>query len=100
MTRSIHYAKAEQSDKYFFNKWKHYFALFSIIKYLWVLGTSYSLIEVCSTEKLCTVPFKEISLWLSFLKSSNTLPKQKFFQLKLYFALNLQDFVLTINLTI
>ena len=33
------------------------------------------LIELCSTEKSCTVPFKEMSLCSSFVKSCDTLPK-------------------------
>ena len=47
------------------------------------------LIELCSTEKLYTVPFKEIPLCSSFIKSSDTLRKHKLYQLMLSFALNL-----------
>ena len=47
------------------------------------------LIEVWLTEKSYTVPFNEISLCSSFVKSCETLPKQKLFQLMLSFPLNL-----------
>ena len=47
------------------------------------------LIELWSTEKSYAVAFKEISLCSSFVKSFDTLPKQKLYQLILYFALNL-----------
>ena len=47
------------------------------------------LIELCLTEKLYTLPFKEVSLSLYFVKSSDTHPKQKLYQLMLSFALNL-----------
>ena len=43
------------------------------------------LIELWSTEKSYTVLFKKITLCSSF----DTLPKQKLYQLTLYFALNL-----------
>ena len=46
-------------------------------------------IELSSTEKLCTLPSKEISLFSSILKSFYMLPKQKLYQLMLSFALNL-----------
>ena len=52
------------------------------------------LIELWSTEKPYTLPFKEISLCLSFVKSFDTLPKQKLYQLILSFTLNLQISVL------
>ena len=52
------------------------------------------LVELWSTEKLYTVPFKEISLCSSFVKSFDTLPKQKLYHLMLSFALNLQINVL------
>ena len=35
------------------------------------------LTELWSTEKSCTVPFNEISLCSSFVKSSDMVPKQK-----------------------
>ena len=47
------------------------------------------LIELWSTEKSCTIPFKEISLCSSFIKSFDMLPKQKLYQLMLSFTLNL-----------
>ena len=47
------------------------------------------LIELWSTEKPYTVPFKEISFCSSFVKSFDMLPKQKLYQLMLSFALNL-----------
>ena len=43
------------------------------------------LIELWSND---TVPFKEISLCSSFVKSFDMLSKQKLYQLMLYFALN------------
>ena len=46
------------------------------------------LIELCSTEKSCTVPFKEISLCSSFAKSCDTLRTQKLYQLILSLALS------------
>ena len=52
------------------------------------------LIELWSTEKSYTVPFKEISLCSSFVKLFDTLPKQKSYKLMLSFALNLQISVL------
>ena len=48
------------------------------------------LIKVWSTGKSYTVPFNEISLCSSFVKSGETLPKQKLFQLMLPFPLNLE----------
>ena len=45
--------------------------------------------ELWSTEKSYTVPFKETSLCSSFVKSFDTLPKQKLYQLMLSFALKL-----------
>ena len=50
----------------------------------------YFLIELWSTEKSCTKPFKEILLCSSFVKSFYTLPKQKLYHLVLSFTLNLQ----------
>ena len=47
------------------------------------------LIELWSTEKSYTEPFKEISLCSSFVKIFDMLPKQKLNQLMLSFALNL-----------
>ena len=47
------------------------------------------LIEVWLTETSNTVPFNEISLCSSFVKSCETLPKQKLFQLMFSFPLNL-----------
>ena len=47
------------------------------------------LIELWSTEKSYTVPFKEISLCSPFVKSFDALPKPKLSQLMLSFALNL-----------
>ena len=47
------------------------------------------LIELWSTEKSYTVPFKEISLCSSFVKSFDTLSEQKLYQLMLSFTLNL-----------
>ena len=41
------------------------------------------LIELWSTEKPYTVPFKEISLCSSFVKSFDTPPKQKLYQIML-----------------
>ena len=54
-----------------------------------MLNMSSILIETWSTEKSQTVPFKEISLCSSFVKSFDMLPKQKLYQLMLSFALNL-----------
>ena len=62
--------------------------LFLTIKYCLILSICSFLIELWSTEKSCTVPFKEISL-LSFVKAFDTLAKQKLYQLMLSFALNL-----------
>ena len=45
------------------------------------------LIELWSIEKSYTVPFKEISLCSSFVKSFDVLPKQKLCQLMISFAL-------------
>ena len=48
------------------------------------------LIDLWSTKKSFTVQFKEISLCASFVKSFDTLPKQKFYRLiMLSLALNL-----------
>ena len=52
------------------------------------------LIELWSPEKSYTVSFNEISLWSSFVKSCDTLPKQKLYQLMLSAALNLYFSVL------
>ena len=52
------------------------------------------LINIWSTEKSYTVPFNEISLCSSFVKSCETLPKQKLFQLMFSFPLNLEISVL------
>ena len=52
------------------------------------------LIELWSTEKSYTVPFKEISLYSSFEKSFDMLPKQKLYLLMLSFTLNLEISVL------
>ena len=52
------------------------------------------LVELWSTKKSYTVPFKEISLCSFFVKSFDMLPKQKSYQLMLSFALNLQISVL------
>ena len=46
-------------------------------------------IELWSTGKSYIVPFKEISLCLSFVKSFTAFPKQKLYQLMLSFTLNL-----------
>ena len=51
-------------------------------------------IELTSTEISFTVPFKSISPCSSFVKSLDTLPKQKLYPLMLSFALNLQISVL------
>ena len=51
-------------------------------------------IELWSTEKLFTVPFKEVSLCSFFVKSFDMIPKSKLYQLMKSFALNLQIFVL------
>ena len=51
------------------------------------------LIELCSTEKSYTVLFKETSLCSPFVKSFDTLPKQKFYQLMLSFDLNWKIFL-------
>ena len=50
---------------------------------------SYFLIQLWSTEKSYAVPFNEISLYSSFVKSIDTLPKHKVYQLLLFFVLNL-----------
>ena len=50
---------------------------------------SYSLIELWSTKTSYTVPFKEISRCSSFVRSFDTLHKQRLYQLILSFALNL-----------
>ena len=47
------------------------------------------LIELWSTEKSYTVPVNEISLFSTFVKSCDMLPKQELYQLMLSFALNL-----------
>ena len=47
------------------------------------------LIEPWSTEKSYTVPFNEVSLCSSFVKSRDLLSRQKLHQLMLSFALNL-----------
>ena len=54
------------------------------------------LIELWSTEKSCIyrIPLKEISLGSSFVKSFDTLSKQKSYQLMLSFAFNLRISVL------
>ena len=52
------------------------------------------LIELGSTEKSYTVPFREIALCSCFVKSSDTFPKQILYQLMLSFALNLKILVL------
>ena len=44
------------------------------------------LIELWSTQKSYTVPFKEVSICSSYVKSFDTLPKQKLYQLMLSFA--------------
>ena len=48
------------------------------------------LMELRSTEKPYTVPFKEISLCSSLVKHFDSLPKQKLYQLMLLLALNFQ----------
>ena len=48
------------------------------------------LIELWSAGKSYTVPFTEISLCSSFVKTFDLLPKQKLSQLMLSFSLNLQ----------
>ena len=75
-------------------KLKHYFTLFWTIKYWWILKMPSFLVELWSTKKSYTVPFKEISLCSFFVKSFDMLPKQKSYQLMLSFALNLQISVL------
>ena len=65
----------------FFNKPKCYF-----IKYRWILRMSSFLIELQSTEKSCTVPYKEISLCSSFVKSFDMPPEQELYQLMLSFV--------------
>ena len=50
--------------------------------------------ELNSAEKPHTVPFKEISLRQSFIKSFDILPKQILYQLMLSISLKLQIFVL------
>ena len=52
------------------------------------------LCELWSTEKSYTVPFKEISLCSSFVKSFHMLHKQKLYQLMSSFGLNLEISVL------
>ena len=54
----------------------------------------FSLTELWSTEKSYTVPFKETSPCSSFVKSFDSVSKQKLYQLMLSFALNLQMFYL------
>ena len=77
----------------FFSNPKH-FILFLTIKYWWILRMSSFLTELTSTEISFTVPIKAISSCLSFVKSFDTLPKQKLYPLMLSFALNLQISVL------
>ena len=50
--------------------------------------------EPWSSEKYYTVPFREISLCSSFVKTFDTLPEQKLYQIMLSLALNLQISVL------
>ena len=45
------------------------------------------LTKLWSTETSCTVPVREISLRSSLVKSFDTLPKQKLYQIMLSFAL-------------
>ena len=52
------------------------------------------LTELWSTGDSYTIPFKEISLCLSFVKSFDTLPKQRLYQLTISFGLSLQISVL------
>ena len=47
------------------------------------------LTELWSTEKSYTLPFKEISLWSSSVKSFDRLLKQKLYQLVLSFTCNM-----------
>ena len=58
------------------------------------------LIELWSAEKSYTVPFKEISLCSSFVKSFDMLPKQKFYQIMLLFTLNFQVSFINIHVTL
>ena len=44
--------------------------------------------EPWSTEKSYTVPLKEISVFSAFVNSFDMLPKQKLYQLMLFFTLN------------
>ena len=76
------------------NKSKDHFILFLIIKYWRILRMSSRLIELWSTEKSYTVPFNEISPCSSLVKSFDTLPKQKLYQIMLSFALSFQISVL------
>ena len=68
---------------------KHYFTLFLIIEYSWILSTSSFSTELWLTQKSYAVPFKEILLYSSFVKSFDTLPKQNWCQLMLSCTLNL-----------
>ena len=52
------------------------------------------LIELWPNEESFTVSFKEVSLCSSFVKSLDTLPKQKLYELMLSFALNLKISIL------
>ena len=58
------------------------------------------LIEPWSTGKLYTVPFKEISICPFFVKSFDTFPKQKLYQLMLSFTLNLKICFIYIQVTL
>ena len=72
----------------FLRNLKHYFILFLIIKYWWILRMFF-LNKLWSIETLYTLPFKKTSLCSYFVKSFDGLPK-KLYQLMLSFVLNLE----------
>ena len=59
-----------------FNKAEHYFILFFIDKYLWIFNASDVSIELKSTEKSYTFPFKNTSLDSVGLNSLDMLLRQ------------------------
>ena len=68
--------------------------LFLTIKYAWILSMPSFLTELWSSEKSYLLPFKEISVCSSSVKSFDTLPKQTLYHLVLSFSLNVQISVL------
>ena len=77
------------------NKSKYYFILFLIIKYWWLLRMSSFVIGLWSNQKSNTVPFMEISLCLSFVKSLDRLLQQNLYHRLLFYVLNLEISVLS-----